>query len=290
MQKPVDTYHKPVMLHQVVTGLDVYPGGVYVDCTLGDGGHSYEILAKSSPDGTVLGIDADPEAIDHTRKRLEHYGGRFVAANANFGSIASLANKNGFVPVDGILFDLGLSSRQLDVENRGFSFRRSAPLDMRFGTEGITAAEMVNEWSEQSLADLIFRFGEERKSRRIAKAIVNSRPLNDALELAEIISKAAGYRRGKMHPATRTFQALRIAANNEIEILRTALNQAINILKVGGRIVTIAYHSLEDREIKHFFGNQNLKPLSKKVVKPDALEILENRRSRSAKMRIAERI
>ena len=161
---------------------------------------------------------------------------------------------------------------------------------MRFGSDGSTAADLVNNLSEQSLANLIFEFGEERKSRRIARAIVNSRPIEDALELAEIVSKASGYRKGRTHPATRTFQALRIATNNEIENLRAGLLQAVSILKTGGRLVTIAYHSLEDREIKRFLANQNLRPLSKKVLKPEPQEISENRRSRSAHMRIAERI
>lgn len=290
MQKMEDIYHVPVMLNQAVSGLNVCPGGIYVDCTLGDGGHTYEILAKSSPNGRVLGIDADPEAIHHTMNRLVSYGDRIIAVNSNFGSVASLAHENGFIPVDGILFDLGLSSRQLDAESRGFSFRRPAPLDMRFGSDGSTAADLVNNLSEQSLANLIFEFGEERKSRRIARAIVNSRPIEDALELAEIVSKASGYRKGRTHPATRTFQALRIATNNEIENLRAGLLQAVSILKTGGRLVTIAYHSLEDREIKRFLANQNLRPLTKKVLKPEPQEISENRRSRSAHMRIAERI
>jgi 16S rRNA (cytosine1402-N4)-methyltransferase len=290
MQQLDGIHHTPVMLRQVVSNLNVCPGGKYVDCTLGDGGHTSEILAKSSPAGAVLGIDADPEAIQQTMNRLHNYGDRIVAVNANFGSVASLAHKNGFIPVDGILFDLGLSSRQLDLEDRGFSFRRSAPLDMRFGITGTTASELVNDLSEQNLANLIYEFGEERKSRRIARAIVNSRPIEDALQLAEIVAKASGYKKGRTHPATRTFQALRIVTNNEIENLRSGLDQAVSILKTGGRLVTIAYHSLEDREIKKFFAHQNLQPLSKKVLKPEPEEISNNRRSRSARMRVAERV
>lgn len=283
-------YHEPVMTKQVVAALAVRPGGAYIDCTLGDGGHAVAILDASDPDGRVLGIDADPEAIVSTSRRLGAFGQRVIITNANFGTVASQAHENGFVPVDGVLFDLGLSSRQLDVSDRGFSFRRSAPLDMRFNPSGTTAADLVNDLPESQLADTLYQLGEERRSRRIAKAIVAARPIDDAVELADVVAKASGYRRGRTHPATRTFQALRMAANDELGNLRMGLSQAASILQSGGRLVTIAYHSLEDREIKRFIAGTELKPVSKHVLKPEAEEIAHNRRSRSARMRIAERI
>lgn len=283
-------YHEPVMTAQVITGLAVRPGGAYVDCTLGDAGHTTAILEASAPDGRVLGLDADPEAISPATERLRHFGDRVIVANANFGTVASQAHAHGFVPADGILFDLGLSSRQLDSEERGFSFRRSAPLDMRFTPEGTSAADLVNGLPEQELADLIYALGEEPRSRRIARAIVAARPLTDAAELAEVVARASGYRRGRTHPATRTFQALRMATNDEIGNLRRGLSQAVSILNTGGRLVTIAYHSLEDREVKRFVNSGEVRPVTKRVIKPDAEEISRNRRSRSARMRVAEHV
>ena len=283
-------YHEPVMTAQVITGLAVRPGGAYVDCTLGDAGHATAILEASAPDGRVLGLDADPEAILPATERLRRFGGRVIVANANFGTVASQAHAHGFVPADGVLFDLGLSSRQLDSEERGFSFRRSGPLDMRFTPEGSSAADLVNGLPEQELADLIYTLGEEPRSRRIARAIVASRPLTDAAELAEVVARSSGYRRGRTHPATRTFQALRMATNDELGNLRRGLSQAVSVLNAGGRLVTIAYHSLEDREVKRFVGSGEVRPVTKRVIKPDAGEISRNRRSRSARMRVAEHV
>ncbi|MDE2838059.1 MAG: 16S rRNA (cytosine(1402)-N(4))-methyltransferase RsmH [Chloroflexota bacterium] len=283
-----DIHHEPVMAAEVVTWLAVRPGGAYVDCTLGDAGHATAILEASAPDGRVLGLDADPEALPPATERLRRFGDRAVVVNANFGTVASQASAYGFVPADGVLFDLGLSSRQLDVEERGFSFRRSAPLDMRFMPEGPSAAELVNGLPEQELADLIYTLGEEPRSRRIARAIVAARPLTDTAELAEVVARASGYRRGRTHPATRTFQALRMATNDELGNLRRGLSQAASVLDVGGRLVTIAYHSLEDREVKRFVGSGAVRPLTKRVIKPGPEEVARNRRSRSARMRVAE--
>ncbi len=281
-------YHQPVMAAQVVNWLGVRPGGAYVDCTLGDAGHATAILEASAPDGRVLGLDADPEALPPATERLRRFGGRAILVNANFGTVASQAHAHGFVPADGVLFDLGLSSRQLDAEERGFSFRRSAPLDMRFTPEGPSAADLVNGLPEQELADLIYALGEEPRSRRIARAIVASRPLTDATELADVVARASGYHGGRTHPATRTFQALRMATNDELGNLRRGLSQAASVLNTGGRLVTIAYHSVEDREVKRFVNSGEVRPVVKRVVKPEAREIARNRRSRSARMRVAE--
>ena len=281
-------YHQPVMADQVVNWLSVRPGGAYVDCTLGDAGHATAILEASAPDGRVLGLDADPEALPPATERLRRFGGRAVVVNANFGTVASQAHFHGFVPADGVLFDLGLSSRQLDAEERGFSFRRSAPLDMRFTPEGPSAADLVNGLPEQELADLIYALGEEPRSRRIARAIVAARPLTDAAALADVVARASGYRGGRTHPATRTFQALRMATNDELGNLRRGLSQAASVLNTGGRLVTIAYHSVEDREVKRFVNSGEVRPVVKRVLKPEAQEIARNRRSRSARMRVAE--
>ena len=283
-------YHEPVMTAQVLAGLAVRPGGAYVDCTLGDAGHATAILEASAPYGRVLGLDADPEAISPATERLRRFGDRVIVVNANFGTVASQAHAHGFVPADGVLFDLGLSSRQLDSEERGFSFRRSAPLDMRFTPEGASAADLVNGLPEQELADLLYTLGEEPRSRRIARAIVAVRPLTDAAELAEVVARASGYRRGRTHPATRTFQALRMATNDELGNLRRGLSQAASVLNTGGRLVTIAYHSIEDREVKRFVNSGEVRPVMKRVLKPDSEEISRNRRSRSARMRVAEHV
>ena len=293
MQTPTNNsiiHHEPAMPDQVIEGLAVRPGGAYIDCTLGDGGHAAAILEASAPDGRVLGIDADPEAIAPATERLRNFGARIVITNANFGTVASQAQASGFVPADGVFFDLGLSSRQLNAENRGFSFQRSAPLDMRFTPEGTSAADLVNDLPEEELANLIYTLGEEPRSRRIARAIVDARPIDDAVELAEVVARASGYRRGRTHPATRTFQALRMATNDELGNLRRGLEQAAEILGTGGRLVTLAYHSIEDREVKLFIRSGNLRPVTKHVLKPDAQEIARNRRSRSARMRVAERV
>jgi 16S rRNA (cytosine1402-N4)-methyltransferase len=291
-------YHWPVMVSEVLENLGVHPGGTYIDCTVGDGGHATAILEAAQagpetpgPHGRLIGLDADPEAVHATTERLQRYGSSAVIVNANFDSLEQTASAHGFVPADGVLFDLGLSSRQLDSEERGFSFRRPGALDMRFDAVGeLTADEIVNEWAEELLADLIYQYGEERRSRRIARGIVAARPIHDAQDLARVVQRGSGYPRGRRHPATRTFQALRMAVNHEIESLQAGLDQASRVLDEGGRIVTISYHSLEDREIKRFLGaSDELTPVRKKVVKPSKEEVARNRRSRSAKLRVAQR-
>ena len=290
-------FHQPVMVQEVLDGLAVRPGGAYIDCTLGDAGHATAILEASTPGGRLLGMDADPEAVAFCRHRLAPYGSAAVVLHANFDTLEAAAHARGLVPADGVLFDLGLSSRQLEAEERGFSFQRPGPLDMRFNpSEDGTAAELVNDSGERELADLLFRLGQEPRSRRIARAIVADRPITTAQQLADIVRKASGYRRGRTHPATRTFQALRMAVNSELERLASALGGAARVLGPGGRLVTIAYHSLEDRLIKTFLNeakrlpsSERPQPTTKRVIRPTPEEVRGNRRSRSARLRVAER-
>ncbi len=301
--------HIPVMQQEVIEGLAVQPGGRYIDCTAGTGGHAGAILKHSSPGGQLLGIDADPSAVEAARKRLAGYGSAVVIENDNFVNLEKVCNKYEFKPVHGILLDLGLSSLQLNDNGRGFSFQYAAPLDMRFNPEQkITAADIVNKYSEAELARIIRDYGEEPGSNRIARAIISERPLNSTIELAKIVEQAVGFKRGRIHPATRTFQALRIAVNNELEHLESTLRQAVNLLGYEGRLVVITYHSLEDRIVKQFMQHEakdcvcppeamvcncrheaSLKLINRKVITPSVEEISRNPRSRSAKLRIAER-
>jgi len=306
----LDLHHTPVMIPEIIQALKAHPGGRYIDGTLGEGGHSKSILNAIEPGGQVLGLDADAEAITVATERLMEHGDAFLAINANFRDIRATALRYDFVPAHGVLFDLGVSSLQLDRESRGFSFRRSDPLDMRFSfDQQLTAADIVNEYAESELADLIFHLGEDRAARRIAKAIVHNRPVNTSLELAELIEKVSPRRGKRMHPATRTFQAIRIAVNDELSALETALEQAVSLLGQGGRLAVISYHSLEDRIVKNFIRKQasdcicppgtpickcnhlaTLKMVSRRPLTPTESEIETNRRARSAKLRVAERI
>ena len=302
--------HDPVMLQEVLAALDVRPGGRYVDCTVDGGGHAEAILKASEPGGSLLGIDADPLAIEMSRERLARFGSGVAIVEGNFRDMDTLCRERGFAPVNGILFDLGLSSHQL-ASARGFSFRVEAPLDMRFGPgEEPTASYWVNEVPEEELADLIWRFGEERQSRRIARAIVAGRPLRTTTELAKAVEQAVGRRPGsQIHPATKTFQALRIAVNQELASLAEALPWAHGLLGFGSRLVVISYHSLEDRIVKQFIARESrdcvcppsqpvctcdhkatLKPVTRGTLTPSREEIAANPRSRSAKLRAAERL
>ncbi|NLL90125.1 MAG: 16S rRNA (cytosine(1402)-N(4))-methyltransferase RsmH [Dehalococcoidales bacterium] len=301
--------HVPVMKQEVIEGLAVQPGGRYIDCTAGSGGHAGAILKYSSPGGQLLGIDADPSAADTARRRLAGYGSAVVIENDNFVNLEKVCAKYDFMPVHGILLDLGLSSMQLTDNGRGFSFQYAAPLDMRFNPEQkITAEDIVNRYSEADLARIIRDYGEEPAGNRIARAIVNERPLSTTIELVKIVEQALGFKRGRIHPATRTFQALRIAVNNELEHLESTLRQAVNLLGYEGRLVVITYHSLEDRIVKQFMQHEardcvcppeamvcechhtaSLKLINRKVITPAVEEISRNPRSRSAKLRIAER-
>ena len=306
----IELHHTPVMTPEVLRALSVRPGGRYIDATLGEGGHTKSILAAADPGGQVLGLDADPEAVSVASERLVGAGETFIALNVNFRDIRATALRYEFVPVHGVLFDLGVSSLQLDRETRGFSFRRADPLDMRFSfDQQLTAADIVNEYAESELADLIFHLGEDRAARRIARAIVRNRPINTSLELAELIEKVNPRRGRRTNPATRTFQAIRIAVNDELSALETALEPAVSLLGQGGRLVVISYHSLEDRIVKNFVRKQasdcvcppgtpvcvcdhlaTLKIITRRPIVPTDAEVDSNRRARSAKLRVAERI
>jgi 16S rRNA (cytosine1402-N4)-methyltransferase len=289
--------HIPVLLEEVIEALNVQPGGRYIDSTIGPGGHAAAILENSAPGGQLLGIDADPKAIKMARARLDAYGDSVLLVNQNFANLRSICFKHGFSPVHGILFDLGLSSVQLEKNNRGFSFQHDSRLDMRLSPrQEVTADAIINSSPEDQLAELIRAYGEERYSQRIARQIVRQRPINTSLQLARTVEAAVGGRRSRIHPATRTFQALRIAVNQELENLESALEQAVDLLGFGGRLVVISYHSLEDRIVKQFMLKQSsgdrptLSLINKKVITPSLAEVHYNPRSRSAKLRAAERI
>jgi 16S rRNA (cytosine1402-N4)-methyltransferase len=301
--------HIPVLYQEVLDGLRIKPGGRYIDATVGGGGHAHGILAASAPDGDLLGIDADPMAVALAGERLAEFGERVVLVQGNFADLEEIALEHGFCLVDGILLDLGLSSLQLEAEGRGFSFQLDGPLDMRFDpSQTTTAADLVNTLSMEELADILFRYGEEPRSRRVARAIMAGRPINTTGELAALVSASVGSRR-RLHPATRTFQALRMAVNEELECLAEALPQALRLLTPGGRLAVISFHSLEDRLVKQFFRNEArdclcppevpvctcghraaLGIVTRKPIRPSVEEVAANPRSRSAKLRIAYRL
>ncbi len=331
--------HRPVLLRETVQYLVVQRGGVYIDCTVGEGGHSEAILQACLPGGWLLGIDQDSQALERARQRLEQvfdpqraeglqrHGPSFTLVQGSYARLEEIARSLGCLEPDGILLDLGLSSFQLESEGRGFSLQRDAPLDMRFdpdttsspgAKQALTAADVVNNYSFEDLVRVISSYGEEPRARAIARAIIRQRPLRTTLELAELVTGVGVGRRtrpgrgrgsGKIHPATRTFQALRIEVNSELDNLRAGLKQAMSILKPGGRLVVISYHSLEDRIVKEAFSREakgcvcpprvpvcicghtpTLKVLTKRVVKPLPEEVRINPRSRSARMRVSERL
>lgn len=302
--------HTPVLYQNVLTALPLHAAGRYIDCTLGAGGHASGILEGSRPGGQLLGLDRDPQAVEHAAVRLAPYKGRIFLRHCSYVDMRTYAQELGWEHVDGILFDLGLSSMQLDNAERGFSFRLEGPLDMRFDPgSDLTAADLVNNLPVEELAEIIWRFGDERQSRRIARAIVRARPLDTTTELAEVVSAVAGRSRRGLHPATKTFQALRIATNQELELLEQGLQIGLELLRPGGRMVVISFHSLEDRIVKRFFKRESqdcicppetplcvcdhkasLKVITGKPVRPGETEIEINPRARSAKLRIAERL
>ncbi len=302
----VGTIHRPVLAQEVLDLLAPRPGGRYIDGTAGGGGHSEALLAAG---GQVLSLDADPNAVQRVQQRLRPFGDRSLVLQSNFRHMAAVAQRTGFDPVDGILLDLGLSSDQLELEDRGFALMADGPLDMRFDpAQPLSAAGLVNTLPEGELADLIYAYGEEHLSRRIARAIVQARPLEGAAHLARVIERAVG-RRGRIHPATKTFQALRIAVNDELGALQEVLPQAAALLRPGGRLAVISFHSLEDRTVKQFMQREAqdclcppemlicqcghvamLRLITRKPVGPSAEEIARNPRSRSAKLRVAERL
>lgn len=288
--------HVPVLLRETLDFLDVRPGGVYVDATLGAGGHAYEIASRLES-GRLLGLDRDPHALEAARAKLAGFGDKVLMQHGNFAQIDALHTASGLPPADGVLADLGLSSMQLDNASRGFSFNQPGPLDMRMdpGWE-TTAADIVNYAGERELADIIFELGEERHSRRIARAIVKARPYRVTTELAQVVTRAIPSRAGlhQIHPATRTFMALRLAVNRELENLEEFLDRVLGILRPGGRVVILSFHSLEDRRVKQAFrrwleeGRASI--LTRKVVRPGEEEVGNNPRARSAKLRVAEKI
>ena len=291
--------HVPVLLEEVLEYLNVRPGGVICDATLGLAGHSSEIAKRLGGRGKLIGFDRDPEAMEAAKVRLEEVRAELgeempevVFEPRAFSEASSLIEPGS---LDGLLADFGVSSLQLDEAHRGFSFRTDGPLDMRMDTRtGETAEQVVNQEDENELADLIYEFGEERRSRRIARAIVRARPIRSTAELAQIVSAAAPPMKGdKIHPATRTFQALRIRVNNELGEIQSLLKSAGSLLKPGGRLVLISFHSLEDRLVKDAFREAGrakvFEVLTKKPVVADEQEQMRNPRSRSAKMRAAEK-
>ena len=309
-------FHRPVLVQEVLENLNVRSEGTYLDATLGEGGHALEILNATSPGGRLVGLDRDPRSLDEAIRRLEPYAGRFTGVQSNYARMGEVCQSLGIDRVDGVLMDLGFSSRQIEEPGYGLSFQRDEPLDMRFGPEqSLSAADIVNSYPQAELADIIFRFGEERRSRAIARAIVRARPLRTTRELAQVVAGSAsgatgsGVRRGSVHPATRTFQALRIAVNDELENLQLGLTEAINVLEPMGRLVVICYHSLEDRIVKTVLAREvatcicppaapqcvcdhqpTMKHVTRRVIKPSAEEQRANRRSRSARMRVAQRL
>lgn len=289
-------FHTPVMLAEAIEWLAPAPGKRFIDATVGMGGHAAALLEKTAPDGRLLGIDRDERALAIARQNLVSFGARVVLVHAGFDDIDMLARRNAFECVDGVIADLGVLSMQLDDAGRGFSFMRDGPLDMRMdAARGESAADLIAGLNERELADLIYRFGEERLSRRIARRIVAERERGAIIttaRLARIVAGAYPPRRRGIHPATRTFQALRIAVNDELGMLERFLEAAPGLLKDGGRLVMISYHSLEDRQIKHAFRELSHSmglTLTKKVLSPSPEEVGRNPRARSAKMRVFER-
>lgn len=302
--------HTPVLYQQVLSALQPGAGSRHIDGTVGAGGHAAGILQASLPDGELLGLDRDPSALALARSHLARFGGRVHLAHRSFAEMHLAAAALPWATVSGVLLDLGLSSMQVDDPARGFAFRLEGPLDMRFDPgQPTTAADLVNETSEAELADLLWRFGEEPRSRQVAHRIVLARPLATTTELAQVVARTARRGRPGMHPATRVFQALRIAVNGELEALQEGLKQAHALVAPGGRIAVIAFHSLEDRIVKEFFRRESrdcicppgqpvctcghratLRILTRKPVEPDEAEVRANPRARSAKLRVAERL
>lgn len=307
--------HIPVLQKEVIQYLNPKPNENFIDCTIGEGGHTAAILEKNKPRGKVLGIEIDPELYKALKSRMaefpisnSQFPNRLVLVNDSFVNLKEIGEREKFQPISGILFDLGLSSWHLEKSGRGFSFQKDEPLDMRFHVTHfprsskmcyeLTAEKIVNEFSEEEIERILRNYGEEKFAKRIAQKIIEERekgPIKTTFQLVEIIKKSVpkNYERGRIHPATRTFQALRIAVNGELSNLKKVLPQALKILEVGGRLVIISFHSLEDRIVKNFYRNRisiDLKILTKKPLRPSIEEIKINPRSRSAKLRAAIKI
>jgi len=307
-------YHEPVLMREILESLNLKPGGIYVDGTLGGGGHAREILAATAPDGILVGIDRDDEALAEAQRVLEPCGTRPILVKGNYADLAEILDRLGIDGVDGIVLDLGVSSHQLETAGRGFSFTQSAPLDMRMDRDApLTARELVNTLDPREIKHILRLYGEELQAGRIARAIAERRkqaPIERTDELAAIVATAmpAHMRHGRIHPATRTFQALRIAVNDELTSLRRGIASGIDRLKEGGRFSVISFHSLEDRMVKELFrdasrgctcphdlpvcacgGKPRLRVITRKPVRPGEGEVERNPRARSAKLRTAER-
>jgi 16S rRNA (cytosine1402-N4)-methyltransferase len=303
------TPHRPVLYNEIIHALQPHRGGYYVDGTLGAGGHAWGILNASSPDGRLLGLDVDPQALELAQARLASFGERVIIRKASYATLSQQLAALGWERVQGILLDLGASSMQFDTPERGFSFREDGPLDMRFDPENpLRAADLVNSLSEKELADLLYRLGEERRAYQVARAIVQARPISSTSELARVVARVTGSGRRGMHPATRTFQALRMAVNQELESLEKFLPQAVAALAPGGRLAVISFHSLEDRLVKQFLRRESrdclcppgqpictcghratLVEFTRHPIEPQEEEISENPRARSARLRVAEK-
>ena len=295
-------YHIPVMLEEVINYLELKPGMTIVDATMGTGGHSKEIVQRIMPGGRLIGIDRDKESLEICRQRLEEYVGACEFVHANFVDLDSVLNNLGVKKIDGIVFDLGISSFQLSDAQRGFSFQNEGPLDMRLDRESyISAYDLVNNLNEEEISELLWAFGEERWHNRIAHLLVQERerqPISTTEQLASIVSRSIPYRYRykyyRIHPATRTFQAVRIAVNRELEILEGTLNKAVEFLKENARICVISFHSLEDRQVKHTFrkaaADDLVKIITNKPLTPGMDELQANPSSRSSKLRVAERL
>lgn len=302
--------HQPVLYQESVEALRPQSSGHYLDGTVGAGGHAWGILKASHPDGKVLGLDLDPQALELAGERLEEYGARAILMRASYGRMAEVLGALDWPPLDGVLLDLGASSMQFDQAERGFSFSKEGPLDMRFDPDAaLTAGLIVNEWPEEELADILRRYGEEPRARRVARAIVQARPLENSKQLAEVVARGLRAKRGGIHPATRTFQALRIAVNGELDTLESALPQAVDLLRPGGRLAVIAFHSLEDRMVKQFMRRESrdcicppeqlecicghtagIKEIVRRPIRPQPEELDANPRARSARLRVAEKL
>lgn len=298
--------HLSVLYQEIIAALRPQSPGYYADVTVGAGGHAWGILNASSPEGKLLGLDLDPQALALAGQRLSVFAGRFFLVHASYTTLPEQLKQLGWQSVQGIVLDLGVSSMQLDTAERGFSFQAEGPLDMRFDpNQSLQAGDLVNHLPEDQLADLLWRYGEERLSRRIARAICQARPLNSTRELSEVIRRAVGRPSGTIHPATRSFQALRIAVNQELQSLEAFLPKAIDALAPGGRLAVISFHSLEDRLVKQFFRRESkdcicppeqpvctcnhravINEVNRRPILPTAEEVQQNPRSRSARLRI----
>lgn len=302
--------HRSVLYHEIIHFLRPSRDGLFIDGTLGAGGHAYGILQASDPGGRLLGLDVDPQALSIARERLSVFGSRAILIRASYTTLLEQMAMLGWSTVDGILLDLGVSSMQLDMAERGFSFQVDAPLDMRFDPDNPQrASNLVNQLSENELADLLFHYGEERRARQVARAIIQSRPLTTTGQLAEVVTRVTSGSRQRIHPATRTFQALRIAVNRELESLEDALPKAVMALAPGGRLAVVAFHSLEDRIVKGFFRRESrdclcppsqpvctcehravIREVTRRPIRPQEAEVEGNPRARSARLRVAEKL